>query len=108
MGALQRKIGLMVVECVRIKMDDIRIAADMFGVAGLAGDRVYLLNAAVIAAFRLNIRRYLFVAVKTQMFLCMFAEWFVAFLALCFVFGVSAYYFARHNQGFQTGCACRQ
>lgn len=50
------------------------------------------------------VRCYLLVTVEAQMLLRGFFERFVALLALGFIFGMTTYHLARHDQRFQAGC----
>lgn len=99
----QGKIGLMVVEGVRVEVDNISISSNMLGMAGFTGPFFDVFYAAVESALFLDIRRDLLVAFEAAFFLRVLAERFVAFFTLCFIFCMVAYHLARHDQGFQAG-----
>lgn len=103
MGAFQRKIGLMMIECIRVEMHDVGIAPYMLGMACLAGQFVNIFNATVKSLVMFYIRRYFLMAVEAQMLLCGFFEGLMAFLTLGFILGMGAYHLARHDQRFQAG-----
>ena len=100
----QWKIGLMMIEGVRVEMHDVSIASDMLGMTGLARQVVDILYAAMKSRMIIYIRRYFLMAVEAQMLLRGLFEGFVALLALGFIFGMVAHHFARHDQRFQAGC----
>ena len=101
--AFQRKIGLMMVEGVRVEVDNISIASNMLGMAGFTGPFFDIFYAPVESSLFLDIRRDLLVAFETPFFLRVLAERLVAFFTLGFIFGVVTYHLARHDQGFQAG-----
>jgi len=102
-GTFQWEIRLMMIEGVGVEVDNICIASNMFGMAGLTGPFFDIFYAAMESAVSIDIRRDLLMAFETTFFLCVFAERLVAFLALGFILCVVAYHLARHNQGFQAG-----
>lgn len=101
--AFQWKIGLMMIEGVRVEVDNISIASNMLGVAGFTGPFFDIFYAPVESSLFLDIRRDLLVAFETPFFLRVLAERLVAFFTLGFIFGMVAYHLARHDQSFQAG-----
>ncbi len=62
--AFQGEIGLLMIEGIRIEMDDVGIAAYMFGVANLASQLLDVFDAAVESPFVIDIRLDLLMAVE--------------------------------------------
>ena len=101
--ALQRKIGLTMVEGVGVEMDDIGVTTLVIRMADFAGRLIDIAYAAVKSPLVLDVRCYLLMAIEAQAVLHGLAEGLMTFLTGGFPFGMTGNHFARHDQGLQIG-----
>lgn len=95
-SAQQGKVGLRVVEVLRIQHRDIRIPSLVFGMTGTA---FLLFKPAVKSLVFQDIRLHILVAIRAQCSLRLLVEPDVAFLAIRFELGVSLDHFPGHQRG---------
>ena len=99
MTALKKEIGILVVESRVVQDSDIRVPANMIGMADFAGTVRDFRPQAVKSHARLQISINLFVAVTAELGLGALTEACVATRTLTLVLSMSLNHCARHQQG---------
>lgn len=87
-----------------VQYNDIDIASFMVGMTVTTFDVVDFTTFPVESFLVEEIFPDFFMAVETKASLGFLAEWFMAFLAIVFIFGMSLNDGTRHHKMFQTGC----
>lgn len=90
----QGKVGLCMVECLRIQHNDLRISSPVFGMAGTA---FLFLKPTVESLVFQDIRFHFLVAIRAQFGLRFLVESDVTFITILFELGVPYYHLSRHQ-----------